>query len=343
MAEECRLFCRLSVRRCLGTVRILPHVALLQRLHFGFTSKTFGSASLLRYHGDMKVLLFGGRGYMGGQLLKLFPDAVCSQADIADPAAVTRALDDAKPDVVINAAGKTGVPNVDWCEEHKAETVRSNVTGPLVLLEECSKRGIYWVHLSSGCVYSSDNGGRGYAETDEPNFAGSFYSRTKAMAECALREFPDVLILRLRMPFDGSPHPRNLLAKLAKFERVLDTPNSITYLPDFLIAAEKLIQKRATGIYNIVNEGAVSPYRIVELYREIVDPAHQFERLLLGSLPQVVRAGRSNCILSTQKLKGEGITLRPVEEAVRIALSVFRESLVAERESRKIEHKLYST
>jgi dTDP-4-dehydrorhamnose reductase len=41
-------------------------------------------------------------------------------------------LDEVKPDVVINAAGKTGKPNVDWCEDHKEETLRSNDTGPLV-------------------------------------------------------------------------------------------------------------------------------------------------------------------------------------------------------------------
>jgi len=284
----------------------------------------------------MKILLFGGRGFMGQQFLTVFPEADVPSADIADPAAVARALDEVKPDIVINAAGKTGVPNVDWCEEHKIETLHSNVLGPLVLQEACRKRGIYWVHLSSGCVYEGDNGGRGFAETDEPNFTGSFYSRSKAWSEKTLRESTEsdvngrggILILRLRMPFDGSSQPRNLIVKLKKFARVLDQPNSITSLQDFLSAAEKLIDRRAMGIYNMVNEGAVSPYHIMELYREIVDPNHHFDRLLLGSLSQVVRAGRSNCILSTGKLKREGITMRPVEEAVRAALLEFKKSSV---------------
>ena len=30
----------------------------------------------------------------------------------------------ANPDFVINAAGKTGRPNVDWCEDHKQEVIR---------------------------------------------------------------------------------------------------------------------------------------------------------------------------------------------------------------------------
>jgi len=262
---------------------------------------------------------------MGGQLRQIFPDAVAPSVDIADAAAVAQVLDAEKPDIVINAAGKTGVPNVDWCEDHKAETLHSNILGPLVLLEACRQRNIYWVHLSSGCVYTGDNEGRGFAEDDEPNFSGSYYSRTKAVCERAIREFP-VLILRLRMPFDSSTHPRNLLTKLSKFERVLDVQNSITFLPDFLTTAEKLIQKRQTGVYNVVNDGAISPYRIMELYREIVDPAHRFARLDLDALPGVVRAGRSNCVLSIEKLKGEGITLQPIEKAVRSALSAFKKA-----------------
>jgi len=283
---------------------------------------------LPRYDTSMKILLFGGRGFMGQQFLSLYPDAIAPSVDIADAQAVIRTLDEVKPEIVINAAGKTGKPNVDWCEDHKIETLRSNVTGPLVLLEELSKRGMYWVHLSSGCVYQGDNGGGGFSEIDPPNFFGSFYSRTKAWSEALLREFP-LLILRLRMPFDKTPHARNLIGKLAAYTRVLDVPNSITYLPDFLAAAEKLIAKKRTGIYNMVNAGALSPYRIMELYREIVDPAHTFERLTLNDLPGVVKAGRSNCILSTKKLEGEGIVVRPVEEAVREALVTLKKSKVA--------------
>lgn len=279
----------------------------------------------------MKILLFGGRGFMGQQFLTVFPDAVVPSVDIADPAAVARALDEVKPDVVINAAGKTGVPNVDWCEDHKLETMHANVLGPIVLAEECGKRGIYWVHLSSGCIYEGDNGGRGYAETDEPNFTGSFYSRSKALCERAIREFPGMLILRLRMPFDGSPHPKNLITKLSNYARVNDEENSITCLTDFLAATKKLIERRATGIYNMVNEGTISPYRIMELYREIVDPGHHFEHLPLPSQAQVTKVGRSNCVLSTEKLTGEGIILRPIEEAVKASLKEYKKSSSAKQ------------
>ena len=267
----------------------------------------------------MKVLIFGGKGYFGGKFKEIFPDALSPETDISCPSDVAKVLDAEKPDVVINAAGKTGRPNVDWCEDHKPETLRSNVTGPIVLLEACTKRSIYWVQMGTGCVYTVDKGGKGFSEEDPPNFSGSFYSLSKAWMEQILREFP-VLQLRLRMPFDNTPHDRNLITKLTKYSRVIDVQNSLTYLPDFLRAAKMLIEKRKTGIYNITNPGSLSPYQVMELYREIVDPKHTFTKLSLTELPTQVKAGRSNCTLSTDKLEREGVTMMPVNEAMRRAL-----------------------
>ena len=274
----------------------------------------------------MKVLIFGARGYLGQYFHALYPEAAVPSVDIADQVAVSSALDTEKPDVVINCAGKTGRPNVDWCEDHKIETLRSNVHGPLVLLEECEKRSIYWVHIGTGCVYSGDSK-KPFTETDAPNFEGSFYSRTKGHIDQILNDFDDqVLNVRLRMPFDGTTGERNLISKIKKYDRLLKTENSMTYIPDLLTAVDELIQKRATGPYNIVNPGVMSPYKIMELYKEIVDPAHEFSDLKVEDLGEVAKAGRSNCVLSTNKLEVEGIVIQPVEDAVREALKLLKNS-----------------
>ncbi len=275
----------------------------------------------------MKVVLFGSKGYLGTQFLSLYPDAVCPSVDIADAPAVSALLDAEKPDLVINAAGKTGRPNVDWCEDHKEETIHANVTGPLVLLEACRARGIYWVHLSSGCIYTGDNGGSGYTEDDTPNFTGSFYSRSKIWSEQILKEFPDVLILRLRMPFDDSTNDRSLLMKIRKFAKVNEVQNSLTYLPDFLKAASVLIERRKSGIYNIVNPGMMSPYDIIDSYKKIVDPSHVVERLHAADLASVSKAARSNCMLNIAKIEAEGIQLLPINEAIEKAWTAMKPSL----------------
>jgi 3,5-epimerase/4-reductase len=266
-----------------------------------------------------RVLILGGRGYLGQYFRGLYPDAVAPEVDIVDPRAVAQALDAHRPEVVINCAGRTGRPNVDWCETHQLETFRVNVTGALVVMHACLERGAYLVYISSGCIYAGDNGGRGFGEDDPPNFAGSFYSRTKAWAEHVIRDFP-VLTLRLRMPFDGTTSERNLIVKLSKYGRVLTAANSLTHLPDFFRAAEALIRRRATGVYNLVNEGAMSPHEVMERYRRLVDLGHRFEPLAADQLPEVARAGRSNCLLDTAKLRAAGLALPRVEDAVDAAL-----------------------
>jgi len=266
-----------------------------------------------------RILVFGGRGFVGQNIRARYPEAVSADADIADRTAVARALDEAKPDIVINCAGKTGRPNIDWCEKHKEETLRANVTGALVVLEECLARGLYLVHFSSGCIYEGDNNGKGWSEDDPPNYKGSFYSRTKAWSDQILGEFP-ALVVRMRMPFDGTLSERSLIMKIRKYRRVLTEANSITYLPDFMSVLASLMEKRATGIYNIVNDGLISPYEIMSMYRQIVDPAHTFEPLSLKQMGEVASAGRSNCLLSTAKLRARGLQLSPVREAVEKAL-----------------------
>ena len=151
------------------------------------------------------------------------------------------------PDVVINATGKTGRPNVDWCEEHREMTLQSNVIGALNVAVSCAALGAHLVHLGSGCVFngpapSSPSRRRGceacgyagfvthgsgidrvpvpcssccgWREDDYANPEG-FYARTKYATDLVLEKMPHVAIVRLRMPIDGTPHPRNLITKLA--------------------------------------------------------------------------------------------------------------------------------
>ncbi len=269
------------------------------------------------------MLLFGANGYIAEHIRTLYPSIVCSTIDIGHQAEVQRELDDKKPTIVINCAGKTGRPNVDWCEDHKEETFHSNVLGPMIVAEECIKRGVYFVHIGSGCIYDGDNRGKGFSEEDVPNFTASFYSFTKAVSDQALSRLP-VLQLRLRMPFEGVHSPRNLISKILKYDRVLDCQNSLTYIPDFLRALDFLIQKKAMGIFNVVTKGGYSPYQLLQDYKRLVDSTHECERVTLDQFTGITKAARSNCILSTAKLEREGFspiaTKKAIEEAL-LALS----------------------
>ena len=270
----------------------------------------------------MNTLIFGSRGYVGTYFTKQYPQAATPSIDIGDKQAVGACLDEHQPAVVINAAGRTGRPNVDWCECHKAETLYGNVTAPLVLMNACVERGIYVVQISTGCVYTGNNGGEGFSEDDEPNFAGSFYSRTKRHLEAIMREFP-VFLPRLRIPFDGTQSERNVISKLKGYRQVLDAQNSMTYMPDFIATVATLIEQRITGPLNIVNPGTLSPVDVMTLYQQIVDPDHTFEVLNASELEQQTTAKRSNCMLNTSKLEGLGIVLPSAEQRMREALGEY--------------------
>lgn len=268
----------------------------------------------------MKTLVFGEKGYFGSAIVSGIKNATGANADICNVSEVSQAIEHVRPDVIINCAGKTGRPNVDWCESNKLETVFPNVAGPLVLLSETMKRDIHFVHVSSGCVFNSSSQDRVFEENNSPNFQGSYYSKTKLLSEDLLLDFP-VLILRPRMPFDASLNPRNLLTKIPTYSGLLNVKNSMTFLPDFVKAASELIRLNALGVYNIVNTGTISPYEIGLLYKELVDSEADFKPLSNEELNELVDAQRSNCSLSNKKLTDAGIKMQPIETAIRSCLA----------------------
>lgn len=164
-------------------------------------------------------------------------------------------------DWIVNCAGITGTPNVDACESAKAQAIDGNVLFPLKLMMEAKRWGERYAHFSSGCIFS----GGPFDETSAPNFDRSVYSATKLVSDVALQDH--ALVLRIRMPFDGSDHPKNLLTKLRAYatnSKVLDGYNSLTHADEACAMAVKLIEKGApNGPYHLVNEGGIWTHEIM--------------------------------------------------------------------------------
>ncbi len=270
----------------------------------------------------MKILIFGN-GWLGNKFHDFFKDRVISSTDITDYEAIKKEILLYNPDVVMNCAGKTGKPNVDWCEDHKIETYNSNVVGPFNLARVCDELNTYFVHLGSGCIYEGDNNGKGFSEEDPPNFFGSFYSKTKIWSQDILKEFPNVLQLRIRMPIDLIPGSRNFITKITNYKKVISVKNSVTILtPDFFNAVKTLIEHKCTGIYNLVFPGAVEHKEILEMYKEIVDQKFSYSLYSLDELHKETKAKRSNCVLNTDKLMTE-VKLPNVKDALRECLEEY--------------------
>lgn len=323
------------------------------------------------------IVLLGASGYIGQAFAaelrrREIPFLPLSRAelDYTKFGTLLQFLQTRKPDFVINAAGHTGRPNVDTCEEQKAETLLGNTLLPVAVAQACVVAGIPWAHISSGCIYSGGKvpveGGwgvernlnvphlrelfrtapdrfRGFAETDSPNFSFrsppcSFYSGTKALAEESLASLDGGYMWRLRIPFDEFDNSRNYISKLLRYPLTYDNINSLSHRGDFAKACLDLWQRKAPmGTYNVTNPGVVSTQDVVSLIREVLHPERKFEFwsgdeefYRLGA-----RAPRSNCIMDVGKLLAAGVKIRPVQEALRQSLETWQPE--AGDKNRKIE------
>ncbi|KAH8146094.1 uncharacterized protein LAJ45_09784 [Morchella importuna] len=274
-----------------------------------------------------KFLIWGGNGWVAGHLKMILEkqgkDVVTTTVRMEDREAVLKTLDELKPTHVLNAAGCTGRPNVDWCEDNKEATIRSNVIGSLNLTDCCYLKGIHCTVFATGCIYEYDEkheiGGEGFREEEEANFAGSFYSATKSKVEEIMKTYPNVLILRLRMPVSDDLHARNFVTKISQYDRVVDIPNSNTILTDLLPASIILAENSELGVYNFTNPGAISHNEVLSLFKKYVRPDFEWKNFTIEEQSKVIKAGRSNCMLDTSKLvnklKEYGYTIPEIHDA----------------------------
>lgn len=252
----------------------------------------------------MKILILGN-GYLANKFSQAFPSAILSKARIEEEGHIYDELIEHSPSVLINCIGRTGEPNIDWCEQNKRQTFFSNVMVPFMIQRACEKMGVKMVHIGTGCIY---DGEEPYSEEDFPTFKNSFYSRTKYICEEGLKEF-DVLQIRIRMPIDYFPHRRNLLTKLLNYPQTINRKNSITIVPDLMRATNYLIAHGATGIFNVVNPQPVTHTQILDIYNKYSSTPKHIREISMDRLNNMTIAGRSNCVLSTKKIEEYGHAL----------------------------------
>lgn len=278
------------------------------------------------------IYILGGSGYVG-KAFELLLSEKCipfrcikrSEIDYTDPPTLKKALRAEHVTFLINAAGYTGKPNVDACEINKYDCLRGNAVLPGCVAEACAAAGVPWGHVSSGCIYTGTRpDGSGFIETDIPNFTFrhnncSFYSGTKALGEEVIADAPNVFVWRLRIPFEHRENDRNYLTKLMKYDRLLDTTNSISQLGEFVQAAFACWEKRVPfGVYNVTNPGVVTTRQVVDhiIASGVCRKNFKFFTNELEFMQCAAKTPRSNCVLSSAKLASVGINMTDVNEAI---------------------------
>lgn len=322
------------LKESLGGSRVLVLTRAWRRLLSGIKIMKFGGGgarvastvniTINNTADNMKILIIGN-GYLGKRCLDSWSDAVMAEKKIYTVDDILKLLAKHQPDAVLNAAGVVGKPNVDWCETHQLETIKSNTILPMIIAEACRRNNIYLLHMGTGCIfYGASPDPAGWRETDFANPA-AVYTRSKYAADLALSTLPNLGIARLRMPIDYIPHPANLINKLASYKKVADVENSATVVADMIDVFYQLLKKRAIGIFHVINPGSIKHKEIIALYQELVNPRHSCEWVSERGLVEhgLVAKRRSNNIMQSGNLEKLGIKMRPIKEAVRDALAKY--------------------
>ncbi|MCZ7645805.1 MAG: sugar nucleotide-binding protein [Planctomycetota bacterium] len=209
------------------------------------------------------------------------------------------------PSAVVNTAGKT---DLRWCEDHPAETFRSNASAPLELyrrIKAACGPEVPFVHLSSGCVWDGPYRADGKPfGPDDPPAPACFYSWTKAAGDAMLlREAPGgaLVILRPRQVYSPLKAERNTLSKLARYPQLIDTPNSMTSAETIAKTIERVLApggEAARGrILCVYERGVTSPFEVGTFLAQ-AGLRKKPERISKADLDQTLKPKRVDTVLS---------------------------------------------
>jgi dTDP-4-dehydrorhamnose reductase len=226
----------------------------------------------------VRALITGGGGQLASDLQELLGDDARSfshaELDIADPAAVDRAFDEVRPDVVFNCAA---FHNVDVCETEPDSAWAVNVRA----VRDLADRGAKLVHLSTNYVFDGRREAP-YGEDDLPA-PRSVYALTKLAGEhAALAYGPGALVVRTsglyglhgsaskggnfvqrmtaRARDNGPTHPLKMVA---------DQRLQPTFTADLAAALVDAVEREASGVVHLVADDACSWFEFTRAFLEL--------------------------------------------------------------------------
>jgi len=276
----------------------------------------------------MRLVVFGGWGQLGSDLFSVAArrhDLVRpthAEVDVTDARAVARAVRDARPDAVIDAAA---FHQTQRCEEEPERAFAVNATGALHVARAARAAGARCVFVSTDYVFDGENP-HGYAE-DDPMGPINVYGATKVAGELLARiGCRDSLVVRGSGMFGhagssgkGGNFVEKMLASasaghpLTVVEDQVFAPTSTHDLAERLVA---LLEVGApAGNYHLVNEGTCSWYSFAAKVLELAGIEASITPRSTGD--QEVRRPRWSVLRDTKTVKLGLPPARPWEEALR--------------------------
>jgi dTDP-4-dehydrorhamnose reductase len=253
-----------------------------------------------------RLLVTGGTGYLGGELMRRAP-AVGTwhtseptapgdwlRLDVRDSVAVRRELERRRPAAVIHTA---------YRQDDRATTL----DGAAAVAEAAASVGARLVHVSSDVIFDGTKPGP-YTEEDPPSPITD-YGRAKADAERAVRAaHSGAVIVRTSLIYGGrEPGRHERLAReaaegrgrTAYFEDELRSPVLVEDLAGALL---ELAGRDEEGILHVAGPDAVSRYEFARLLAQ----AHGLsgERIPRARLAGSGLVRPANCVLDSSRARG---------------------------------------
>ena len=249
--------------------------------------------------------------------------------DVTDAAGVQQALNQVRPDVVVNTPGIA----VDTCEEHPEEGYRVHAWAAGRLARECQRMGADFVYLSTCGLFGDDV--KFYSEYD-PVQLKTKYARSKYLGEqVALQACQRTFVVRPGWLFGGTPaHPRNFVyqrfleAQRSKVLRsVGDKFGSPTYTGDLAAKILELVETEQHGLYHVTSEGGASRYEYVKCIVEAFGLDTPVESVDSSAFPR--SAPVPDCeMLENLNLRFLGLeALGPWQEAIQRYVAALKQAI----------------
>ena len=162
------------------------------------------------------ILLTGKTGQLGSELNRFLPklgEVIAperNELDLREPDKIREIIQNAKPQLIINAAAYTAV---DAAETDEATASAVNAEAPRLLALEAKKLGALLVHFSTDYVFDGSKRSP-YLETDPPNPINS-YGRTKLVGEEAIRNSGAAHLI-FRTSWVYAAHGKNFLVTILR-------------------------------------------------------------------------------------------------------------------------------
>lgn len=183
-----------------------------------------------------------------------------------DADAILRAIEAARPDVIVSAAAYTAV---DKAESEPALAFAVNAGGPAALARAAKEGGVPLIHLSTDYVFDGAKASP-YVESDPTGPAGVYGTSKLAGEEAVLSGHDDVAILRtawVYSPF-GSNFVKTMLRLAATRDEIgivcdqIGNPTSALDIADGILAiAANLLENRSPatrGLFHMTAAGQAS-------------------------------------------------------------------------------------